>query len=46
MIPTTGLTSADVDELSERVRAVMDAHYQRLGEELRAALPPDYPGLQ
>ncbi|KAF4525316.1 hypothetical protein B566_EDAN014925 [Ephemera danica] len=45
LISTSGLTSDDVDDLTRRVRDVMASRYDQLADELRASLPPDYPGL-
>ncbi|KAF4525317.1 hypothetical protein B566_EDAN014926 [Ephemera danica] len=45
LISTSGLTSDDVEDLTKRVRDVMASRYDQLADELRASLPPDYPGL-
>ncbi|XP_059481137.1 1-acyl-sn-glycerol-3-phosphate acyltransferase alpha-like [Neocloeon triangulifer] len=44
-VETKGLTMADVDDLMTKVRSEMEKVYQQVSEELKAELPPNYPGL-
>jgi hypothetical protein len=45
-IETKGLTMDDVDELIMRVRSQMQEVYDGVSKELKAQLPPDYPGFE
>jgi len=44
-VETKGLTMDDVDALKEKVRNQMIEVYEKVAAEMKAKLPPDYPGL-
>lgn len=44
-VETKGLTMEDVDELKERVRNQMIDVYNKVAAEMKAQLPPNYPGF-
>jgi hypothetical protein len=44
-VETKGLAMEDVDELKETVRKQMIEVYDKVAAEMKAQLPPNYPGL-